>query len=224
MELRFVDRDTPVTIMVCNRSEETIGQHRGRFYDLESRVSILLECEPLSQQSNELPGDAYLKIELFSGPRNNQRLYGFNGKLMGKAVREDKPLLIVNQTSEFKQIERAKPRIEMSVAVKAYTSLSNTGEGEPEAKGVSINISADGLGLLSNDLFEKRDSDHQYALSFALGKLRTFILPSRLQRRREGTQLVQYKYEYGFVFDFTGRENDRSRLITAMLAYQLERV
>ena len=61
------------------------------------------------------------------------------------------------------------------------------------------------------------------SLKFELGKKLDFQLPAYLLRRNDRPKIIHYKFEYGFIFEYDNQPEDRTRLITAMLDFQLRR-
>jgi len=49
-------------------------------------------------------------------------------------------------------------------------------------------------------------------------------LVSKLVHRNDRPKIIQFKYLYGFLFDFTTQPDEKMRLITTMLNYQMNRI
>ena len=220
MDLRFLDKGTDLAVYLCGPDDKICNHYSGRFYEKEKLVTFLIECEGLYERAKDIGPGNYLRIEFF----HISKMYAFNGKLINKTVRDDKNLVIVNQMSEIKEsARRATPRIEMSVNVRAILHDSTTRPAGYESSGVTLDISGDGLGMLSDDTIPPTERDERFFILFELGPANQFNLPARLLHRNDKPVTIQYKFAYGFLFDYTDIESERARLITALLDYQLSR-
>jgi c-di-GMP-binding flagellar brake protein YcgR len=220
MELRFIDKNTSLTIFLCKHDGTVITHYNAAFIDTEKYISFFIDCDSLFENPESFDPDTQLRIEFFRGPK----MYTFNAKAMKKkGMYKNKEYFLMNQVSEIKETtRRTMPRIEMSVNVKIFMTEDEYKKDSSAAHGISLDISGDGMGLLSDNVIPPADKEHRYIAVFYLGSA-TFNMKSRLLHRRDSTKILQYKYEYGFIFDYSDMPEERSRLITAMLDYQLRR-
>jgi c-di-GMP-binding flagellar brake protein YcgR len=219
VELRHIDRNTPLTVTVFGRNDEEAGQFEVKFFDTEKHISFLVESDELFEKAKEFARDAKLRVEFVQGARQ----YSFNAKFVRKAVYNTLEYVVLNQTSLISETSlRSAPRIDISLNIKIYMTEEDYRKDVFIAKGMSLDISANGVGVLSDDEIIAVDGDYRYRVCFEIGR-RSFNLPARLMRRDDRPKLMQYKYKYGMVFDYADIPDERSRLITTMLDYQFNR-
>jgi hypothetical protein len=216
-----MDRETPMTVSVCDRDRNILKIYEAKFFDSEKRITFLFECEMLYKNLGEYGGDTHLRIEFLQ----DGRLFLFRGKIAGPAERKNRLLILANQISQIEEISRrGLHRIEIRVPVEIFYS---DGRGRSDAQGVTLDISGDGLGLYSNDEINTADKNQSFSLTFSLGRTESRML-ARLLRQKEmprgAEHKFEYKFEYGFIFDHRRNPEERPRLITAMLDYQIKRM
>jgi c-di-GMP-binding flagellar brake protein YcgR len=142
----------------------------------------------------------------------------FNGKYRGKLIFNGERCLLFDQISEVKEASRrSTPRVGMSVNVTVYNTINQSETISYAAKGYSSDISAEGVGLQTDDDMPINEDDYLYFIDFVLENGERFQLNARLARRKVNPDSSLYKYDYGFVFDYTGSEDEKPRLITEML-------
>ena len=221
MELRFLDRDAPFTVYHCTRDETVISKHSGKFIDTDQRTSFLIDCESLGKSSKDFEGEIRLRFDYI----HRQKMYSFFGLFAGKIARDNREFILVNRISDVRESNiRAMPRIEISVNARTFIAAGGSIPGALTAQGLTMDISSDGLGMLSDNMIPVSDSDQLYVLEFNLGKKNEFMLVSKLVHRNDRPKIIQFKYLYGFLFDFTTQPDEKMRLITTMLNYQMNRI
>jgi hypothetical protein len=216
VELRFIDVNTKLTILEYASNEEIIRTYTGRFRDIERGLTFLAESDELN--TDKIGAETRLRVEFLRGTH----LFAFDAKLHGKLIKDGKQLIMLDQTSEIKEsTHRAAPRIELTASVTVFESMDYMQSGYVISQGVSLDISADGLCLLTNQQIAEEEKTKRYILDFSFGKYR-FILPARLIRMSDSAQFIQFKFEYGFIFEYSENSDEKSRLITSMLQYRLQ--
>jgi hypothetical protein len=214
-----MDLDTKLTILKCGLDEEEVTDtYTGRFRDMDKGLSFFIESPDLDSHSDKFNEETKFRVEFLRG----STLFAFSALFNGKFIKDDKPLISLTQISDIKEsTQRAMPRIELSAGVIVSESVEQIKAGNILLQGISQDISADGMCLLTNQQMQERKKDKRYTLDFSFGKYR-FILPARLVRMGDSSQFIQFKYEYGFIFEYAENSEERSRLITSMLQYRLQ--
>ena len=221
MDLRFIDKGAKITLQVREPGDVVIAQYDGFFADKIKHVTFTIVCDELYDSHKEYGNNVLIYVEFF----HVARIFAFTSKIVGQTVHDGQKMLVLTQISEIKETtRRASPRIDMSINVSAfYSDRSNPDKGYT-IRGSTIDVSGDGLGMLSDDDMPGGKAGQEFLLTFTLGGYYTFQLPAKVLRINDNPQTTQYKFEYGFLFDFTDISSERSRLITAMLDYQLKRL
>ncbi|HBU12697.1 MAG TPA: hypothetical protein DEB31_08230 [Clostridiales bacterium] len=131
-------------------------------------------------------------------------------------------LTLLEQVSD---IEETSQRKYLREDIAAKITLHNLSEddyknsrfstGPAVFSGMSINISAGGLCIVSNE--KLRPSEEPYYLAeFSLGK-DTFLLPSILARRTDAPHFMGYRYSYSFEFLFDLLPAEQNRLLGVLI-------
>lgn len=219
MELRSIPSGTALTLSLSTSGDETLRAYEVIFRSAETRASFLVEDEALYADANGIDPAMHFKINFFEGPR----LYTFKGKLRRNVTKNNQRLTQIDQISDIKEgTRRISPRHEILTSVVLYESMENWRQNEPLVQGQTMNISSDGLCLLTNKQIFAQDKEHRYILEFMLTRNDRYLLQARLVRQSENTSSVQYQYDYGFLFDYGDRPAERTRMITSLFKYRHE--
>lgn len=218
MNLKFVEKGTRLDVFEITKNDEVIKEYNAKFYDTVTPISFLVESEDIYENINDIDRDNYLKISFFRG----SNMYTFKGKIKENTVINGHNLTQIDQKTEIiVSTRRTSPRHEIVTSVILYESLQAREANESLATGQILDISNDALCFLSNKSIAVLEPEHIYFLEFFLSKSDRFLLPALLKRRGNSPQSVQFKYDYGFIFDYTDRPDQRTRLITSIFKHKM---
>lgn len=216
MHLKFWEKGTNLSIGLYTGKDEIGEEFGATFYELIDDMNFFAESAPLFNALRELLTPPKLKIAFFRG----SNMFAFTGKCKALNVVDGRYLTHIEQASPIEQSSRRKdPREELNIRVSLYglpesqlhqPSYSLPGE-RPDFTSSTLNVSAGGLCLVSND---KLKSVHEpyFLASFSLGSKDHFLLPAKLVRRSNCPQTVLYKYDYGLFFLFDSMPEEKQRL------------
>ena len=194
----------------------------GKFYDMERNNTFLVDCDDLYSFLGSFRKNEHFEISFVRGASQ----YTFNAGFMGTStVRGRKLLLLIIESTITVSSRRMSPRVELTIPI--YLHLrgpDDQGLGEFVFKGQLNDLSNTGLCLLSNEQIRQKPEEIKFTVLFDLTRDDRFILNAILCRKGNSPQSVQFKYDYGFVFEFDETHEERDRLMTAMFKYKLENI
>lgn len=213
MEIRFMERGTALTLLESTLEQEILGKYTAEYDNNETNTLFLVDSDDLLNHLDHIGEENHFKISFF----RKGRLYEFNGRLRGVVKKNNQRYIQLEQISPVKEgTRRSTPRHEILTTVTVYTSKNSHKIGEWLTQGQTLDISLEGLCLLTNTEMPPPDTGVYYHLEFTIGRGERFLLPARLVRVGSSPQTVQYHFDYGFVFDLNHRQEERDRLLTAL--------
>ena len=219
MELRFVDKGTPLSIELLTREMEPLSDEKftGKFYDMEKSLTFYITSDKLLEKFDDHDPSGYLKITFQRG----SKAYTFTGKLNSIARKFRDNLILITATSPLESVEfRNAPRVEISLNVNIHKIAPDAPDkvGELLMKGCSHDISSTGICVLSDITIEKKDGD-EFIVTFSIIRSRVFSLRVKLMRSGN-SPVTSYKYAHGFVFEYDDNSDEKSALAISMFKYK----
>ena len=220
MELRFLDRGTPLSIEFLTRDLKPLSDEKftGKFYDMENVMTFFITSDELFKRFDEFDTSCYLRISFQRGTD----AYTFTGKLNSTVKKSRQDLILITATSLLEKSEiRNAPRIEISLPVNIHKIAPGAPNqaGELLLRGSSQDISNTGMCVYSDTYIEKQDGS-AYIAEFSITGGKVFYLRAKLMRS-ERSPVVSYKYAYGFLFEYgENAADEKSDLAMFMLKYR----
>jgi len=202
MELRFIARGTKLDIQIASDGSRAYGEEAldGTFIDTYNDLLFSFECpELLELKRTPIEGD-FLRITFFRGAES----YTFEGRLSSGSGSFDKELLYADAVSPIEKSSRRKShRIQVNLPATLYKPSPDQEEmpGELLLKCTTLDISAEGLCLMSNQKLPPGENSHFIAELQLPGKERPVTLSVRHVRTGNCPQLVQYNHDHAFALD-----------------------
>ncbi len=224
MDLSFIDNGTNLKISPETLNDNIKQSYEAIFHDTISATSFFIESEEFHNDYNKLLANKYINITFF----RNSKIYAFKGKAEKAETKNGKYLVMVSQLSPIDvATRRQSPRHEILIQINIYSATENILDPEalnrPEQflfTAQLFDISNEGLCVLT-DRNINPDKEKFYFLEFTLNKTEKFILPARLIRKGDCRQSVQFKYDYGFLFDFSHNPAEKQRLVDSIFSHKL---
>ncbi len=219
MHLTFVEKGTPMSIMLNRAFEEGAVTYDATFYYLHSETSFYAKSEALYNDFHNIGFGDRMQVT-FSRMAST---YTFNARAQSILVEGSARLIHIEQLGGMEEADRRSDyRDEITISVQLF-GLNKAEYGEkrfvqaefsPAFMSETFDISSGGLCLVSN---KELDSPFEpyFLCKFSLGNER-FALPSKLVRKGNCPQTTLFRYDYGLFFLFEGIERERTRLTDAI--------
>ena len=205
MQLRYIDAKTRMDIEVLSDKPETLT---GSFIDTDRGASFYIECDELFQNFEGYKA-ARLRLSFYRGAA----MYTFDARLTSAGDKNGTNALLLEANSLIEETSRrGAPRLQMQIETKIYS------QGKPILIGVTHDISTTGLSLLSNELYDLGETE--YIAEFSVADS-TYNLPLRFIRMGNAPQLVQYRYDYAFLFTINPEATKIKELTMSLFKYKM---
>jgi len=228
MQLRFIERETPIQLRPEVYSTDYSELFEVSFYELATFTSFWVMGEDLYNNFANL-GE---KARMFINFSIDHRPYKFLGELKETRMEGNNHLTLVEQIAPIEPVSnRLHAREEIRLAAKVYKLAQEILRGglplkaPPKAEYLCevFDISISGVCLVANELFDST-GESLYLLEFTLGEQDYFLLPAKLVRRGKCPQTTLFNYDYGFDFIFAHKPEEKYRLSDAIFRSKLNRL
>lgn len=225
MELKFIEKGAALDIQVNVHNMPMNTKYAAKFYELCGASSFLVESQELYKEFSSFTNDTYLDICLFHAAN----MFSLKGKPRDAFIQDGLYLIQIDQVSTLEVYSRRMfPRHELSVPVNIYAAESDDLDTLRQPRntydaifsGKTFDLSVGGLCILSNEKIVQKE-DRIFIIELTMNKNERFVLPAKLVRSGNASQSVQYKFDYGFLFDFKNQEHEKARLVTSIFKLKL---
>ena len=217
--LSTVDPGTEMLFIPMNQEQESHDEYMARFSQTTGYTSFIAESKQLYDLFNEHDTEPYFTVQFIHAIK--QKRCGFSSVLKDTIIKRDSFYVNVDQISPIQQTSiRKAERHNISIPVNIYKMLDETRPGELILSSTTFDLSTGGLCVLTTVKLAL-EKDAVVLLELTFNKNTSFKFHANLIRNVPCTKTSQYKYEYGFIFDIKETNEDKSKLISAVLDHKL---
>ena len=154
--------------------------------------------------------------------------YTFTAKILGKSERNEALLETLDfiAISPFKEEQRRNDfRIQIALKVKIHAyddDYRKLYSGGWLCDSVSDDVSKNGIRLWADHTLPD-ELGTMYTLEFSLKTGWIYLVPAKLVRHGRNTATLSYKYDYGFIFDFTHMPDKKEKLLMDILEHKIRK-
>ncbi|MDR1533263.1 MAG: PilZ domain-containing protein [Clostridiales bacterium] len=228
--VKFLDAGLIMEAQTLTDDNKIDSEYEIKFIEsCSDGLDFLVENDALAELFAQRSKPTYLKIKFF----RSSWQHTFTAKTKSVTAADGKTLVRLTQISPIESLSRRQsPRHELKANLKVYEKFDPNAEGVYDLNnkpalysGNIFDISGEGLCVLTNRSLDLvKGSVYILRLSlitdFTLNKEEHFVFSAKLTRIGNAPQSVQYKFDYGFLFDFTSGKDEKSRLVTAIFMHK----
>ncbi len=203
---------------------QTIGVNgedvfRATFYEFIGDETFYVKSKELHSVAR--PGMQY---RLSFVNKENESICSFMGEVECTLIRSSAFLTLLKKLTDIEETaQRRFQREEMFIQVSVYhlsenafhTNAFDCNINQLVQKTMSFDVSAGGMCIVCNGKIEK-EGEPYYLLEFSVNN-EQFVIPARIVREGNAPQMVNYRYDYGFEFQYDHLPGEETRLLGALL-------
>jgi len=213
---RHIEKGTRFSIEVTDKQNNTNISFSGSLHEPVKDTTLVISNDQLFDYCAVLPSTVLMTFNFMHGEKS----YSFEAKYDLAVTRDGVKLTEATAIGILKESSRrATKRFGVLLEVELLDQKDGS-DVKPVCAGQSYDMSCDALSLWSNANLDQ--SERIYYARFKLFNRDTFIIPSRMLRKKSAPLSSFFRYEYVFLFYYNEDMTTKNRVLDAFINNSLE--